>query len=67
MKAILLLLATILLLGCSLDDKDCDEELRKLEILRSQGWVNCNGGKACIEKIESEYERRKNEVSIRTS
>jgi hypothetical protein len=62
MKEILLLLVSILLFGCSLDEKDCDDELKKLELLRQQGWVNCNGGAACIQKIESDYEKKKSEV-----
>ena len=42
----------VLLLSCT-NDSNCDEELAKVEELRAKGWTNCNGGKACIAKIES--------------
>ncbi|WP_433834646.1 hypothetical protein [Flavobacterium anhuiense] len=56
MKKLLLLLCIIVLSSCS--KTDCNEEMSKLEKLRSQGWQNCNGSKACIDKIESDYKRQ---------
>ena len=62
MKKILLIpMIAVLLLSCT-NDSYCDEELANLEKLRSQGWTNCNGGKACVEKIESDYQRRKQDI-----
>lgn len=59
----LLLLLVLLCVGCTAEnDSNCDEELQKLEKLRSQGWTNCNGGPACVAKIESDYQNRKKEI-----
>jgi len=56
MKKLLLLLSIVILYSCS--KNDCNEERTKLEKLRSQGWQNCNGSKACIDKIESDYSKQ---------
>lgn len=62
MKKILLIpMIAVLLLSCT-NDSYCDEELAKVEELRAKGWTNCNGGKACIAKIESDYQRKKQEI-----
>jgi hypothetical protein len=62
MKTTILLLATILFSSCSLDDKNCYSELQELETLREKGWTNCNGSNACVLKIESDYQRKRNEI-----
>ncbi len=55
------IIATLLLTGCT-SEQDCDEELEKLEVLRSNGWNNCNGSSACVAKIESDYANAKEKV-----
>lgn len=61
MKKILILLA-ICCISCSEDKQDCDKELQQLENLRSQGWINCNGTTTCVQKIEADYQKKRNEV-----
>lgn len=55
MKKILFTISTLFLISCS--NENCSEEMVKLQNQRSQGWQNCNGSKACIEKIESDYNK----------
>ncbi len=63
MKKLILFLIVLSVSSCSLDDtKDCDDKLQKLEDLRSKGWTNCNGSASCVQKIEKDYEKNKNEV-----
>lgn len=61
MRKILLLLLIVVLCSCS--KSDCNEEMKKLEESRSQGWKNCNGSQACIAKIESDYNKKVNELN----
>ena len=62
MKKILLTpMIAVLLLSCT-NDSYCDEELAKVEELRAKGWTNCNGGKACVAKIESAYQIKRQEI-----
>jgi hypothetical protein len=58
----LLLLLVICFVSCSEDKPNCDSQLQQLETLRSQGWINCNGSAACVQKIESDYQKKKSEV-----
>ena len=51
----------VLLLSCT-NDSYCEEELAKVEELRAKGWTNCNGGKACVAKIESYYQMKSQEI-----
>lgn len=60
MKKIILLLTMMILSSCS--KIDCNEEMAKLEKLRVQGWQNCNGSKACIDKMESDYNKSVSEL-----
>lgn len=62
MKKLLLLPMFAMLLSSCTNDSYCDEELAKLEVLRSKGWTNCNGGKACVAKIESYYQMKRQEI-----
>lgn len=63
MKKLLLLLSMIaILLSSCTNESYCEEELAKLEEIRTKGWTNCNGGKSCVAKIESDYQRRKQEI-----
>ena len=62
MKKILLIpMIAVLLLSCT-NDSSCEEELAKVEELRAKGWTNCNGGKACVAKIESAYQMKRQEI-----
>ncbi len=60
MKKIILLMTILILSSCS--KTDCNEEMARLEKLRSEGWQNCNGSKACIDKIESDYQKKVNDL-----
>tara|TARA_R110002124_G_scaffold200960_2_gene367527 strand:- start:1048 stop:1239 length:192 start_codon:yes stop_codon:yes gene_type:complete len=60
MKKALFVLVILLITSCS--KTNCNEEMAKLQTLRSQGWQNCNGAKACTEKIEADYSKRVNEL-----
>ncbi|RVT78546.1 hypothetical protein EOD40_04745 [Flavobacterium sufflavum] len=60
MRKILLLFFALIVLSCS--KTNCDEEMARLEELRTQGWHNCNGSKACWDKINSDYNKKVNEL-----
>lgn len=60
MRKIFLLICVVVLSSCS--KTDCNEEMKNLEKLRSQGWQHCNGSQACIAKIESDYSKKVNEL-----